>query len=48
MCKNGMDPKFEDPEIALTLFHELVHVTTRVSDHPTKAYVKSDMVDLAV
>ena len=48
MCKDGLDPGYEDPEIGLTLFHELVHVTTRVTDHPTHAYEKSSMVELAV
>ena len=46
-CPDGLNPSYEDAEIGITLFHELIHVTSRVPDHPTHAYVKTDMFSLA-
>lgn len=46
MCKLIMD--MSDEDIGLTLYHELQHMTSAVYDHPSKAYSKSGMVELAV
>jgi hypothetical protein len=37
-----------DNEIGLTIYHELQHMTSAVYDHPSKAYAKKSMVELAV
>ena len=47
MCPLMMEPKMQDNEIGLTIYHELQHMTSGVYDHPTKAYAKKSMVELA-
>lgn len=46
MCQSGMEGT--DRQIGLTIYHELQHMTSAVYDHPTKAYSKKGMVELAV
>jgi hypothetical protein len=48
MCPLIMGPDMHDFEIGLTIYHELQHMTSGVYDHPTKAYAKKSMVQLAV
>ena len=45
-CKLGM--KGMEESVGLTVYHELQHMTSAVYDHPTKAYAKKTMVELAV
>lgn len=44
MCPLGMDPEIEASVAGLTIFHELMHMTSMVGD---KEYRKKDMVTLA-
>jgi len=44
MCPDGMDPKYDDSETGIVIFHELMHMTSIVSDH---VYSKKGMVELA-
>jgi len=37
-----------EEEVGLTVYHEIQHMTSAVYDHPTKAYAKKGMVELAV
>lgn len=46
MCPSIME--MSDEDIGLTLYHELQHMTSAVYDHPTKAYSKKGMVELAI
>ena len=48
MCPLMMKPEMMDNEIGLTIYHELQHMTSAVYDHPSKAYAKKSMVELAV
>lgn len=45
MCPLIMN--MSDNDVGLTLFHELQHMTSAVYDHPTNAYSKKGMVQLA-
>lgn len=46
MCPAIME--YDNGTIGLTMFHELQHMTSVVTDHPTHAYEKKSMVELAV
>ena len=48
LCPMMFAPKMLDDEIGLTIYHELQHMTSAVYDHPSKAYAKKSMVELAV
>lgn len=45
MCPAMME--YDDETVGLTIFHELQHMTSVVTDHPTHAYEKKSMVELA-
>ena len=48
MCPGSLKPTLEESVVGLTIFHELMHMTSSVGDHPTMAYSKSSMTKLAV
>jgi hypothetical protein len=43
-----MEDSLLEEEVGLTIYHELQHITSIVYDHPTKAYAKKTMVELAI
>jgi hypothetical protein len=48
MCPLIMGDDMMAEETGLTVYHELQHMTSAVYDHPTKAYAKKTMVELAI
>jgi hypothetical protein len=44
MCPDGMNPSYNDGVTGLTIFHELIHMTSIVGD---SEYSKRGMVALA-
>ena len=44
-CPSGLQDRWEDAEIGLTVYHELTHLTSGVTDY---AYDKTKMVKLAI